>query len=296
MPRFRKIRHAHYVMPPAEKPIVTSRTACNWPAGLLSKSPVILSSWAYAALMLSTYDIRYLEHVFTPPRQSTKIPVLFECQGRRSKSFRPLWQLWIFVPRGADAVKKAALHSPDLLPILPPYPAAVKHSGLVFLSGVRPGTAGRRMHTSHVCDQPPRRQPIRNVQATVSAPRTPMRGHRRNVFAFEQDRALSQPLAPRTNWFGMGVITQGDARYALFRTNGTLSHLATGFRERLYEDFCAFCAGLAGDGFCRNACDVDVHIRHDWKAQGDVAYPLRHPREERARSGALPPRDGAIGG
>jgi enamine deaminase RidA (YjgF/YER057c/UK114 family) len=40
---------------------------------------------------------------------------------------------------------KKAVHSPDLLPILAPYPVAVKHDGLVFLSGVRPGTAGNRV-------------------------------------------------------------------------------------------------------------------------------------------------------
>jgi len=39
---------------------------------------------------------------------------------------------------------KQAVHAPDLIPILPPYPVAVKHGGLVFLSGVRPGTAGKR--------------------------------------------------------------------------------------------------------------------------------------------------------
>lgn len=42
---------------------------------------------------------------------------------------------------------KKAIHSCDLLPILPPYPVAVKHDGLVFLSGVRPGTAGKRVRS-----------------------------------------------------------------------------------------------------------------------------------------------------
>lgn len=36
--------------------------------------------------------------------------------------------------------EKKAVHTPDLLPILPSYPVAVKHDGLIFLSGVRPGT------------------------------------------------------------------------------------------------------------------------------------------------------------
>ncbi len=39
---------------------------------------------------------------------------------------------------------KQVVHAPDLVPILPLYPVAVKYDGLVFLSGVRPGTAGRR--------------------------------------------------------------------------------------------------------------------------------------------------------
>jgi 2-iminobutanoate/2-iminopropanoate deaminase len=39
---------------------------------------------------------------------------------------------------------KQVVHAPDLVPILPLYPVAVKYDGLVFLSGVRPGTAGKR--------------------------------------------------------------------------------------------------------------------------------------------------------
>jgi 2-iminobutanoate/2-iminopropanoate deaminase len=41
---------------------------------------------------------------------------------------------------------KKAVHSPDLLPVLRPYPVAVKHAGVAFLSGVRPGTRGSRPH------------------------------------------------------------------------------------------------------------------------------------------------------
>ncbi|MCU0818259.1 MAG: Rid family hydrolase [Beijerinckiaceae bacterium] len=39
---------------------------------------------------------------------------------------------------------KLPIHSPDLVPVLQPYPVAVKHDGLVFLSGVRPGTTKAR--------------------------------------------------------------------------------------------------------------------------------------------------------
>jgi len=41
---------------------------------------------------------------------------------------------------------KTAIHSPDLVPVLQPYPVAVKHDGLVFISGVRPGTTSARKH------------------------------------------------------------------------------------------------------------------------------------------------------
>jgi 2-iminobutanoate/2-iminopropanoate deaminase len=41
---------------------------------------------------------------------------------------------------------KKAVHTPDLLPVLRPYPVAVKHAGVAFLSGVRPGTRGKRPH------------------------------------------------------------------------------------------------------------------------------------------------------
>lgn len=51
---------------------------------------------------------------------------------------------------------KKAVHSPELLPILPPYPVAVKHVGLAFLSGVRPGTAGKRPHGFHDIPEPGR--------------------------------------------------------------------------------------------------------------------------------------------
>lgn len=41
---------------------------------------------------------------------------------------------------------KKAVHTPDLLPVLRPYPVAVKHDGIAFLSGVRPGTLSPRPH------------------------------------------------------------------------------------------------------------------------------------------------------
>lgn len=42
---------------------------------------------------------------------------------------------------------KVAVHSPELRPIMQPYPVAVKHAGLAFISGVRPGTLASRPHS-----------------------------------------------------------------------------------------------------------------------------------------------------
>lgn len=97
-----------------------------------------VSASVHVLLMLNLHTRRYRETVLA---SSSVTPNVSHVRSARSRTS----ELWCWLnPVEEEYSMKQAVHADNLVPILPLYPVAVKYDGLVFLSGVRPGTAGVR--------------------------------------------------------------------------------------------------------------------------------------------------------